>query len=436
MPWRALGGAVAAYDSVLEHTFAATEFQAPWGDTPMVNGDIGVHFKMFKAGNVRSVVSEDFHPHAEWMKRKAFRLQDALEQVLTSAAEGGSIWRVAVLVHGFGDAVGNGSTDASSWPALAATMMVKQSRQLAIVVGWGKGASSYLQYSKAMSSTRVVALYLARLLAATHHALGTVVKTWCIGHSLGAHICGLAGKYAKEVGIPRWHFISALDPAGPSVTSCRLLVTSWVEPAFSTARLAPDDADDSEALYTDWAGLGFHPVLAACIDKQHKRAWWHFSDCTKQPVRLANVEVFVNPQVYTASGSVIPPWFPDQAFMQPGCTITQTMFGCSHFYAAQLLLLSFRLGQYDFPGLHITAACGTTDRTLTPLNVCPEGSVVNRFRILVGPTSSLGVVLLIRGIAGIFPGVTHHRYGTYVLDPSLPTIVELALLFPGTRWGR
>ena len=37
--------------------------------------------------------------------------------------------------------------------------------------------------------------------------------THCIGHSLGAHICGLSGKLMDEE--TKWDRISGLDPAGP-----------------------------------------------------------------------------------------------------------------------------------------------------------------------------------------------------------------------------
>ena len=43
--------------------------------------------------------------------------------------------------------------------------------------------------------------------------LRSKMYTHCIGHSLGAHICGLSGKLMDEE--TKWDRISGLDPAGP-----------------------------------------------------------------------------------------------------------------------------------------------------------------------------------------------------------------------------
>ena len=46
--------------------------------------------------------------------------------------------------------------------------------------------------------------------------VGKTFYTHCIGHSLGAHICGLTGKLMNEdSAVPGWDRISGMDPAGP-----------------------------------------------------------------------------------------------------------------------------------------------------------------------------------------------------------------------------
>ena len=43
---------------------------------------------------------------------------------------------------------------------------------------------------------------------------GSVGRYHCVGHSLGSHTCGFAGKSLSKLGL-RMSRISALDPAGP-----------------------------------------------------------------------------------------------------------------------------------------------------------------------------------------------------------------------------
>ena len=40
------------------------------------------------------------------------------------------------------------------------------------------------------------------------------MKTYCVGHSLGAHVCGFMGKTTNDLKEPMLEKIIALDPAG------------------------------------------------------------------------------------------------------------------------------------------------------------------------------------------------------------------------------
>jgi len=85
----------------------------------------------------------------------------------------------------------------------------------------------------------------------TGHLLGTLtswiveytstpdLKSFCIGHSLGAHVCGFAGKTRRLTGI------IGLDPAGPIF-----------EDNSEDARLNRNDADIVYAIHTNTAWLG------------------------------------------------------------------------------------------------------------------------------------------------------------------------------------
>ena len=63
-----------------------------------------------------------------------------------------------------------------------------------ITVNWDSSG----RYYKAATNTRTVGAavaQMARYLVATHRI--SRGKLWCVGHSLGAHVCGLAGKKYK-----------------------------------------------------------------------------------------------------------------------------------------------------------------------------------------------------------------------------------------------
>ena len=69
---------------------------------------------------------------------------------------------------------------------------------------------------------RYIAASLSQLMKNMHQTvdktsifpwLRSKMYTHCIGHSLGAHICGLTGKLMDEE--TKWDRISGLDPAGP-----------------------------------------------------------------------------------------------------------------------------------------------------------------------------------------------------------------------------
>lgn len=78
-----------------------------------------------------------------------------------------------------------------------------------IVVDWRGG--NVLPYSQATANGRVVGAEIAFLVKTTEKVLGASQSTFhCIGHSLGAQICGYAGARLGNLGR-----ISGLDPAGP-----------------------------------------------------------------------------------------------------------------------------------------------------------------------------------------------------------------------------
>ncbi|ESO92402.1 hypothetical protein LOTGIDRAFT_233162 [Lottia gigantea] len=79
-----------------------------------------------------------------------------------------------------------------------------------IIVGWGNGAK-FPDYPQAVSNTRLVATQTNRLILELVKLGGRMDQIHLIGHSLGAHTCGLCGYLLKG----KLKRITGLDPAGP-----------------------------------------------------------------------------------------------------------------------------------------------------------------------------------------------------------------------------
>ena len=62
----------------------------------------------------------------------------------------------------------------------------------AVIVGWGDGAD-ILDYPQAAANTRSAGSYTALVFENLVNNGGSDTRMWCIGHSLGAHLCGHAG---------------------------------------------------------------------------------------------------------------------------------------------------------------------------------------------------------------------------------------------------
>ncbi|KAH8311880.1 hypothetical protein KR044_008444, partial [Drosophila immigrans] len=114
-----------------------------------------------------------------------------------------------------------------------------------IVVDWaGSRTENYLAAAKAVASAgSKVGDFIAHLQRSRHLQLD---KLEVIGHSLGAHVAGFAGKKVAESDGEQIHAIVGLDPAMP--------LFSWNKPA---KRLASSDAYYVESIQTNGGKLGY-----------------------------------------------------------------------------------------------------------------------------------------------------------------------------------
>jgi hypothetical protein len=106
-----------------------------------------------------------------------------------------------------------------------------------VVVGWG-GGSITVRYDEAASDTRAVGAEIGLVAAHLVSAGGSAqARLYCVGHSLGSHVCGHAGMKFK------FGRITGLDAAGPLFDS-----------RDSLAGLNPTSADLVEVIHTGGHG--------------------------------------------------------------------------------------------------------------------------------------------------------------------------------------
>uniref|UniRef100_A0A182P7C7 Lipase domain-containing protein n=1 Tax=Anopheles epiroticus TaxID=199890 RepID=A0A182P7C7_9DIPT len=119
-----------------------------------------------------------------------------------------------------------------------------------IVVDWSACAMHW-NYVRAVGCVPVVGQELGQLLDELQQHAGLVMETvYIVGHSLGAHIAGIAGKTVQK---GQLHTIIALDPALP-LFSIRQ----------QENRIGPQDAMYVEVIHTNGGLLGFlHPIGTA-----------------------------------------------------------------------------------------------------------------------------------------------------------------------------
>jgi len=132
------------------------------------------------------------------------------------------IEHLVIIVHGW-----TGSVKNAVWVAdmVQKILRADQQQNLGIMaVDWKKGANfdwkSLLKgkvtgpYLQAAANTRYVGVAIKRIV----EQMDPGVTIHCIGHSLGAHVCGFLGQAVKEdtkYGKPILERITGLDPAGP-----------------------------------------------------------------------------------------------------------------------------------------------------------------------------------------------------------------------------
>eukprot|EP00095_Tigriopus_kingsejongensis_P009684 maker-scaffold84_size396325-snap-gene-1.19 protein:Tk09684 transcript:maker-scaffold84_size396325-snap-gene-1.19-mRNA-1 annotation:"hypothetical protein DAPPUDRAFT_51580" len=108
-----------------------------------------------------------------------------------------------------------------------------------IIMDWLTGSGP--PYSQATANTRLIGVMGGQLLDfLKKKAKMNLLKAHCIGHSLGAHVCGYVGSYLKHTLHSELGRITGLDPAEPNFEHTHPLV-----------RLDPSDAYFVDVIHTD-----------------------------------------------------------------------------------------------------------------------------------------------------------------------------------------
>ncbi|XP_072758077.1 pancreatic triacylglycerol lipase [Anoplolepis gracilipes] len=125
--------------------------------------------------------------------------------------------RTVIIVHGF---LAHGKEE---WISNMEKALLQWDDVNVVVIDWSAGGNTW-NYYKAAVNTKIVGYQISKFIEHVTNATisneGSDTRNWgslyLIGHSLGAHICGMAAKELKQRQ-NRWtvHRITGLDPAQP-----------------------------------------------------------------------------------------------------------------------------------------------------------------------------------------------------------------------------
>jgi Ca2+-binding RTX toxin-like protein len=166
-----------------------------------------------------------------------------------------------VLIHGWrntGGNAGNGYKPGDWLADQAQAIRQRESSANVVVVDWEKDAGNVLYFPSADKTQNV-----GNQLSAYLKNSGVDPNfTTLIGHSLGAHVAGIAGSAYRQSNGKAINQIVGLDPAGPAF-----------EGKGAADRLDPTDANRVVAIHTSIV-LGYNDRLGTQDIYANKKDWW------------------------------------------------------------------------------------------------------------------------------------------------------------------
>ena len=112
------------------------------------------------------------------------------DKAVDSLREGNylSTSRIIFVAHGFQNSID------SDWMTTIKDQLIRQSDQTIALVGWGRGADLLpIRYRQSAANVESVGVWLASYAQQINHSIHGM-EIWGIGHSLGAHVMGVAGR--------------------------------------------------------------------------------------------------------------------------------------------------------------------------------------------------------------------------------------------------
>ena len=220
--------------------------------------------------------------------------------------------KIIFIVHGFRSDIN------TPWmEAMRKTILRRENKRgVVVIVGWGRGSNLHFwQYSKAAANIKPVGKWLGevvnRLTSGIHSKRCITINPliWGVGHSLGAHLLGIAGRNSNG----SFDRISGLDPAGP-----------LFKEEYKDIRLDKKDAKFVDVIHTDgfekWPNVHYGTLLPlGTIDfypnwggeqpgvsygsgmhgEDHHRAIAYFQWSIKHPTKFITNQVLTETPTYT-----------------------------------------------------------------------------------------------------------------------------------------
>ncbi|XP_069687333.1 phospholipase A1-like [Periplaneta americana] len=143
--------------------------------------------------------------------------------------------RNVIIIHGFNE------TESKTPTTFITKAYMERGDYNVFTVDW-EPLTEFPCYLSALSNTRIVAQCSALLYSYITHNGARATDIQCVGHSLGAHICGMMSNHLTF----KMHKIIGLDPARP-------LIDQYASRAF---RLTRDDAHIVQVIHTNAGFLG------------------------------------------------------------------------------------------------------------------------------------------------------------------------------------
>ncbi|XP_025195372.1 lipase member H-like isoform X2 [Melanaphis sacchari] len=170
-----------------------------------------------------------------------------------------------IIIHGF-----NG-TESKTPMTIIRNAYLNRKDYNVFTVDW-EPLTFFPCYLSSLSNTRLVAQCTAQFYAHLTYSGASAYDIHCVGHSLGAHICGMISNHLTH----RQHKIIGLDPARP-------LVDRYGSAEF---RLTRDDATVVQVIHTNAGFLGETPQVGHvdfCVNGGRLQP-----SCAKEPRTIRN----------------------------------------------------------------------------------------------------------------------------------------------------